>query len=241
MTLGLYAAERRRRSRIRASAIKIALGIVCIGVIAAFSYQIGIEQLKNRDASLRDELTEANRRHDEIEKVALQWQAVAQASDAKLKDLAARYNQDVPQGDVVRLSRLISEKLTAGVTVDRLAFVISQAQNARNCQATETKRFVLSTPIYKGANASAGFANGAITVTGEGISARNAAGNQEGWFDPAAPVTLHFLPVGGKETVVTGKLPMQKSIVAGATEHRFVITAGQRSFVEVAADHCPYP
>ena len=98
-----------------------------------------------------------------------------------------------------------------------------------------------STPIYKSPNRSVGFAGGTITVVGDGQSARDGAGDSEGWFDPTAPLTLRITPQDGKETVITGVLPLHQSVVVDNTEFRFTAAAGARSFIEITSDRCAYP
>ena len=241
MTLGLYDSERRYRRRVWTGFVKFMVFVLFVLGVGLFAYQMGVEQLKDRDAGLRADVTQLARQKGELELFVTQLQEVARTAEARANDLERRLQREVPRGDLAKLGQLISERLVAGVSAERLNFVIAAAQNKRNCQQPETKRLQPSTPIYRSPNRAVGFAAGTITVIGEGQSARDNAGNSEGWFDPGQPLTLRITPQGGKETVVTGSLPLHQSVVVDNTEYRFTAAAGVRSFIEITADRCAYP
>ncbi len=241
MSLGRYDYERRYRRRVWAGFGKFGLLAVLVLGVALFAYQMGIEQLKGRDVTLREENAALSRQKAELELLASQMQHAARTAEARSSELEARLQREVPTGDLAKLSGLVAERLKGGMDSNRLAFVITQAQPPRNCQQPESKRFTLATPLLKSGNRSAGFGNGTVTVSGEGQSARNAQGAVESWFDPAQPVTIKVTAIGGKESVVTGVLPLHHAVVVDSTEYRFTFTAGPRSFVEVTADRCPFP
>lgn len=241
MALGRYDYERRYRRRFWARFAKFAFVIAVILSIGLFSYQMGIEQFKGRDASLRDEVALLGRQKTELELLASQMQHAARTAEARTAELEARLKREVPQGERAQLLALVAQRLEAGLDPKRLAFVIQQADSPRNCQQPETKRFALATPLARGGAKGVSFANGIVTVTGEGLSVRDAQGNPESWYDPAQPVTMRITTIAGKEAGVEGVLPLHKSIVHDAFEYRFTIAAGSRSFVEVTADRCPFP
>lgn len=221
--------------------LKVGVVVAFVLAVALFSYQMGIEQLKGRDASLRDEVNTLSRQRTELELLASQMQHAARTAEAKLAEAEARLSRDVPTGDRARLLQLVTDRLKGGMDANRLAFVIQNAQSQRNCQQPENKRFVIATPLMKTGVRGVGFANGTITVTGEGVSARDGQGNPESWFDPGQPVTIKIIAIGGKENVVSGPLPLHKSVVIDSNEYRFTFAAGSRSFVDVTSDRCPFP
>lgn len=242
MTLGLYDTERRYRRRVWFSFAKSGFYVVLLVGTGLFAYQMGIEQIKARDADLREEVSLLTGQKNELQLLVGQLQTAARSAETKAGDLEARFAKEVPTGEAARLVKLVSDRLASGIDANRLAFVIQAVQNQRICQPPETKRFVLPTPIFKASNRSVSFANGAIAVTGEGQPARDGNGNPEGWFDASQPVSLKFTVSGGKgETVATGPLPLHHSVVVDNTEHRFTINPGARSFVEIIADRCAYP
>lgn len=241
MSLGRYDYDRRYRRRFWARFGKFTMFAVVLLGVGLFAYQMGIEQLKGRDVTLREENAALSRQKAELELLASQMQHAAKTAEAKAAELEARLQREVPTGELARLAGLIAERLKGGMDANRLAFVIGQAQPVRNCQQPENKRFALATPLLKSGNRSVAFGNNTVTVSGEGQSARNAQGAQESWFDPAQPVTIKVASIGGKQTVVTGVLPLHHAVVVDNAEYRFTFTAGARSFVDVTADRCPFP
>lgn len=241
MTLGRYDYERRYRRRVWTGVAKFgAMAGVVLGV-GLFAYQMGIEQLKGRDVTLREEIASLSRQKAEFELLATQMQQAARTAESRTAELEGRIQREVPTGDLARLSQLVAERLKSGVTTERLSFVIAQAQMQRNCQPAENKRFVVATPLLKSGARGTTFANGAVTVSGEGQSAHNTQGDPESWYDPGQPVTIKITAIGGKTVTASGTLPLHQSLVVDSTEYRFTFAPGQRSFVDVAADRCAYP
>lgn len=241
MTLGRYDYDKRYRRRFLTGFVKLGLLAALLLGTGLFAYQMGVEQMKGRDASLREEVSTLSRQKAELELLAGQMQNAARTAEARAADSEARLKREVPTGELARLAKLVGERLSAGLDPARLAFVIEHAQTQRNCQQPDSKRFVLATPLLKAGNRSTTFGNGTITVTGEGLSARNPQGQPESWYDPAQPVRIRIVTQAGKETVVAGTLPLHQSVVVDQTEHRFTFTPGPRSYVEVTADRCPFP
>ncbi len=241
MSLGRYDYDRRYRRRFWAGFGKFGMLAILVLGVGLFAYQMGIEQLKGRDVTLREENAALSRHKAELELLASQMQHAARTAEARSAELEARLRREVPTGELARLTRLVEERMKAGMDPQRLGFVIAQAQPVRNCHQPESKRFVLITPLLKSGSRAASFGNGTVTVSGEGTSARNAQGAAESWFDPAQPVTIKVAAIGGRESVASGVLPLHHAMVVDGTEYRFTFTAGPRSFVEVTADRCPFP
>lgn len=241
MTLGRYDSERRYRRKVWVGFGKFGLFAMLVLGVGLFAYQMGIEQLKGRDVTLREEIATLSRQKAELELLAGQKQRAAQTAEARTAELEQRLQREVPTGELARLGQLVAERLKSGMDANRLAFVIQQVQVQRNCQPAESKRFTLATPLLKGGNRTVSFANGTVTLTGEGQSARDKDGNPESWFDPNQPVTIKITAMGGKTATATGVLPLHQSLVIDSTEYRFTITSGQRSFAEVTADRCAFP
>ncbi|HYC04651.1 MAG TPA: hypothetical protein VED40_15255 [Azospirillaceae bacterium] len=236
-----YDYNRRYRRRFWVRLATVAAAAVAIGLPAAFSYQLGAEQMKSRERTVSQELAEMTAARDAADRRAAQYQTALQNAQIRVNELEVRYNREVPTGDMARLRDLLARKLAEGVDANRLAFLIEQTGAQRKCTPPEKKRFVVATPVYKGSNTSVAFAEGALTVTGEGVPDRTPTGNAEAWFDPTKPITVRFVQVDGNKTEATGLLPLTHSVVIGGTEHRFTLTPGSRSFVEVVSDRCPFP
>lgn len=241
MSLGRYDYERRYRHRFWSGVVKVGLLAAIVLGIALFSYQMGIEQIKGRDASLREENATLSRQKIELELLASQMQTAVRSSEAKIVELETRLQREVPTGDIARLVQLTQTRLSQGLNVNRLAFVIEQAQTHRDCQAAETKRFTLATPLLRTGGRSVSFGSGSVAVSGSGQSARNDKGAPENWYDPALPVTLKFTGIDGKDSEITGTLPFNHAVVVKGFEYRFAFAAGSRSYIDVTADRCPFP
>jgi hypothetical protein len=243
MTLGLYEERARRRQRFRWNTVKWIIGLGLIGGAGAFAYQSGSALAQRELDALGQRLKEYETAVDSLQQENAQLRYSLEQAQARMGEQQARYERDVPQGQIAELLRLAQDKLQDGVTLDRLAFLIGAASNQRDCDKTpDTKRFIVKTPLYKGANDWVGFADSTITVTAVGQSAVNEDGKAEAWFDPAQEITFSFTHIGGKTTRKTGILPLQHAFVVGDREHRFQMVAGeQRGFVEVAADSCAFP
>lgn len=241
MALGRYDYEQRYQRRIWTGFLKAALALGVLLLACLFSYQMGIEQLKGRDAALREEVSGLSLRNEQLELSAQQMKTAAKTAEARLREIEARLARDVPTGDRARLLELATRRIEAGVGIDRLSFVIEHTENQRNCKGVENKRFVLATPLMKTGARGATFGGGAVSVTGEGVSARNAQKEPENWFDPGQPVSIRISAMGGKTETAEGVLPLHYNMVSEGIEYRFVFSAGSRSYVDVAVDRCPFP
>ncbi|WP_422368299.1 hypothetical protein [Pelagibius sp.] len=242
MSLGLHENRQRRRRRFWWGVTKWSLALAAIVAAGAYSYRIGA-QLAARD------VTKAEQRIAELseEVSGLERQSAALAAElAKSKESItawqARYEKEVPTGFVRELMSMVQQKLSAGADEERLAFLISAAEKPRTCDdQPETKRFIVTTSLQKGANDAVSFADRSITVTGNGTAARDANGNIEAWFDPNQPISVSFTALGGKSVTAEGSLPLHHSVVVGSNEYRFTVLPGARGFLSVTADRCDYP
>ncbi len=229
--------RRRRRALVRRL-----LGLALIGVLGYYGYQAGnmvaeskldgfnseIARLENTIAGLEQKLVERRIALKAERRIAREWQR--------------RYQENVLDEQMKALVALIGAKLDAGVDQERLAFLIDAAGNPRTCDGNaKTKRFLVQTPLFKGANDAVGFNSNTITVTAQGYSAVNEAGQREGWYDPAKPITLRFTHIGGEVREKTGKLPLHDSLVVGDDEFRFSAVSGAQGFVKVTGERCDYP
>jgi cell division protein FtsB len=243
MTLGLHDPHDRRRRQVRRTVIRWLLGIGVIVAAGVATYQTGASLAEREIAELTLTLAKLDERVQALERENTELQAGLILSARRLKDADLAYRRDVPEGEVAVLMGRVREKLAAGIDQKRLAFLIDSAGKARKCDNKPvTKRFVVRTPISRGANDSVSFAKNAITITALGDSARNQEGKVEAWFDPARAVTLRLVQLGGKTTVRKGKLPIHTSVVVKDREYLYSVVEGtQRGFVEITGDRCDYP
>lgn len=243
MSLGLH--ERRTRSRRRFwwGVFRWALGLGAVIVAGIYAYLSASALAEREVAGVRQQVTELSDSVAQLQKANAEQRREIAAARQRLAEWQQRYRQDVPTGAVKDLFEQVRQKLAAGVEPSRLAFLIGAAENEDRCaNEPETKRFIVRTPLYDGANDAVSFADGQIIVTAEGQSARDDAGNLEARFDPAEPLRVQFAELGGKVSEAAGLLPLHHSVVIGETEYRFSILAGDTpGFVQVTGDNCRYP
>ncbi len=240
MTLGL--SNQRRRSYRRRRNIRVMLAIMVVVAAGALGFRFGIYSAERPVVELEDAIGALRTENIELAAGIQERNRMIARLESEKRDLEERYRKDVPSESDREILALATQKLADGVDYERLAFVIGAAQNERRCvDEAATKRFIVRTPLYSGANSSVLFANGAVTVTAEGIAARSETGAVEQWYDPAEPIKVSFTHIGGEVFEIQGKLPLHKSIVVGDTEYRYSVTQGPRSFVYVSGDQCAYP
>lgn len=242
MSLGLRESRNRRRRRVWVVGGKWLFALAVIAAAAAYSYYAASRLAAHDVETLQQDIEQLSGTNETLVAENDSLKAELAAANRRANEWQGRYEREVPKGEVKQLTDLVVEKVGAGVAIDRLAFLIDAAGSAGACDnQPTTKRFIVPTPLYKGANSSVGFADGAVTVTALGASAVNESGQTEAWFDPAQPVTLVFTLLGGKTSEVTGKLPLHSSVLVGESEYRFTAVAGDRGFINVTADRCKFP
>ncbi|MEM7226942.1 MAG: hypothetical protein AAF495_28490 [Pseudomonadota bacterium] len=242
MTLGLRDTRTRRRRQFRWRIIKTLLFLAAAIGAGVVAYQGGSLLARQEVLQLEKQVTEL-----ENDVIALQRQSddlLAEAQDAKRmeSEWRSRYEAEVPQGEVLGLFQALQKKLADGVEVERLAFVVDEARSLQDCEEeTATKRFIVQTPYSGSGNDSISFDRKTVTVTAAGEPATDAAGNPQGWFDPAKPVTTRFTEIGGRNSESQGMLPQHHAMVIGDKEYRFTVLQGERGFVTVTRERCAYP
>jgi hypothetical protein len=235
MSLGLYDTQLRRRRRVRWATVRWILGIGAVVGAAGFAYEIGSSQEEHRLSELQTQIDDLSTRLGAVQQRNTDLQANVMVVEERLRDA----QKSIPSGAVADLLARVRERLDAGVEIERLQFLIGAAANAPNCpERPVSKRFMVQTLLFSGANDSVNFADNKITVTARGESATNAQGKAEAWFDPAQPIKLILTQIGGKVAEVAGKLPLHTSVVIGDEEHRFTATMGEQGFIQVTGERC---
>jgi hypothetical protein len=241
MSLGFQdqKAERRRRWRLFkllfVTAVLVGLGLAAyrtgteLAQQEAMRLRIEVDQLTTGIAALRDEKAELQQQVAAARLAETQWKG--------------RYEAEVPTGKSRELLTLVDAQIAKGADPARIEFLLQGAANERNCDSEPvSKRFYVHTPFYAGPIRAATFAHNAVTGDVRGEAAVNAEGNAEGWFDPAKPVRVNFVQLGGGAKEVSGQLPLHHSVVRGDREYRFsIVTAERTGFVYVTADSCAFP
>jgi hypothetical protein len=242
MTLGLRDERTRRRRRFRLAVLKWLVGLGVIAGAGIYAYDQAKELAEQDLLQLKDEKLALQQDLDKLQRAFEALQQNNARKSEQIADWQQRYQQDVPSGDLADLLARMQQRLADGVSPERLAFVINAAQVQTACDNTPTtKRFLVKTPLYSGANDSVGFVDNTITVTASGESATSETGAPEAWYDPARPVTIVFTGLGGEQSQAQGVLPLHHSVVRGANEYRFTAVAGAQGFLNVTGDRCDYP
>ena len=239
--MSLYDSDRRYRRRFWGGMLRLVLFVALIGATAIVSYQFGIEDLESQVRGYQQEIFELENRQSQLEQETANLRVAAERAKLTVEEWERRYAADVPGGERRRMLELATERLQAGVSPDRLAFLIKSADDPRDCEPVESKRFLVRTPLYDGKNTVVSFADDAIVVSGSGESAKTADGLPQAWFDPQLPVSVEIKRIDGEVRQVAGVLPLNGSIVQGGTEHRFQMRAGATGFIQIAAEKCAYP
>ena len=242
MTLGRYEADRPRRSPV-ARILRWGLAAVVMAALALFAFQLGIEDERGRAGRLADEAARLAETSQQAVQANAQLRGQLQATQARLKELEGAIGSTPRVSEAARvLMPTIEKKLAEGADPKRLAEAIAAIDKPRDCEAPESKRFLVKTALTTdGPNTSVGFSNGLVTVSGQGAAAKNAEGKLEAWFEPAEPVTVRFTQIGGRTAEAAGKLPLHHTFSAGQVEHRFSVMASARGFVQVTSERCKLP
>lgn len=214
--------------------------VAVLGILGFISYWWGAESVRSRETAFKQEAVKLREERVQLEKTVTSLRSEVQSTQVRYQQMEARCDQDIPKGDFKKLTDILKKRLDSGIKADRLAAALDATRPPKNCGEPVTKRFIIKTPVYSGPHGSVTFANGAITVSGQGESAVGPAKKAEAWYDSGKPVSITFTTAGGKETVRSGLLPIQHSVVLANKEYRFTVAAGQRSFISVTSDVCDY-
>lgn len=240
MSLGLHDSRRRRRRSLRWKVVKAVFLLGLLLAAGLLAYETGLMLAQRPVARLERQVTDLTQSLEALRDQNAALDAAAEAARARESEWRQRYEQEVPTGSTRELLDLLRDRLASGVEARRLALVIEGTSNLLRCAAEPvTKRFLVKTPLYQGANDAVSFGNSRITVTAEGQTAVDETGNREAWFDPAQPVTVRFTEIGGRNWQRSGQLPLHHSLVIGSDEFHFSVLEGARGFAKVSAQRCP--
>ncbi len=243
MIIGLRESRAHDRRRRIWRVVKWLFVLTVIAVFGIFMYQTGATVAHSEVEALGNEVRSLTATVADLRQTTAQARAGAEQALAREAHWRNLYAQEVPTGPAKELLVLLQKGLDAGIPPKRLAFILGSATKERQCdRELQTKRFMVRTPVAGSSNDAVSFADGAITVIAEGEPAIDPAGNRQAWFDPAKPVTLRFMLLGGGQSEASGVLPVEHSVVRGDAEHRFAVTVGdRRGFINVTAERCKFP
>jgi hypothetical protein len=237
---------RRRRAQRRQlfwNVVRLAAGLALLGFFAISGYEAGRSENAHLLERQAEDLAEAAARELQLIEELARVEDKAARIESQLQSLRLDYAANVPPADFKPLLDLLQARTRAGVTLERLAFVIEQAGRERDCQpAVTTRRLIVRTPVTTVLDNAVAFADQRITVSGDGRPARNEAGEPLDWYDPGAPVTLRFLTITGELSRAAGRLPLVHSVILNDREWLFQATAAaEPGFIDITAQSCAYP
>jgi len=215
--------------------------VLFLFVFFGLGFWLGKQTVHQNTRSLETQFKVISQERDTLQNTVTELRAENQTVQARYKQLQQTYEENLPEGPLRELVSVLKQQLEEGRDPARLSFLIRSARPPRNCTEPETKRFVVSTPAYDGPESEMTIAEGALVIKAHGISAMNASGKAEAWYDPTKNVAFEFLGQGGVKEKKSGMFPMNHSIVVGNREYRLTISEGARSFAKVTFDSCDYP
>ena len=230
----------RYRQRARDSFFRTLLVCGLLAVTLICGYMIGQQRQKLALDQTKIVLRDVRERADHSESAMTSLRSKNETLTIELQQLKNTYQNQIPQGDLLSVMNLVQEQLDKGMGVERISQIIRAARPPQNCSAPISKRFILSTPAYEGPESKITFAEGAITVSGNGESSINTSSAKEAWFDAGKKVKITFTQPGGMQEIKEGILPIHHSIIRNDKEYRFSVSEGPRSFVVVTSDSCDY-
>lgn len=234
--------QRRRQQQFWWTVAKWTIAFTVIIAAGWYAYHVGDIAARSDVLKLSTDLKEVSERLTKAENENAKIRGLLAASRRKIGDWEQRYNSDVPKGEMKAFLDLINSRLQSGLPADRLRFVLDNVSVDRECDGDpETRRFIAATPLHRGGNDTARFAEKRVTVTAKGESSLNASGNAEAWFDPGQEVTVTFTDISGKTSTAKGLLPINHAMIVGNVAHMFTLAAGQRAFIEATHVTCAYP
>ncbi|MGB1077155.1 MAG: hypothetical protein ACPG05_02525 [Bdellovibrionales bacterium] len=241
MHKNIYNTHNRYKNRNRVQMRRFFLNTVFVIALFFFGLWLGKSHSGGQVEFLEQQ---AQERADEIrtlqEELTLS-RANAQTAEARYKQLQDDVLEELPfDGPLRNLIEELRARLEEGVNPERLTFAIKAARPPQNCTDAQVRRFVVSTPAYKGPDSTVEIEN-AISVSGSGASSQNEQGQPEAWYNAAKPVTITFKANTGETQTKKGALPFSDTMIVGDKEYRFTLSEGARSFIKVTYDRCDYP
>ncbi len=240
MSFTLRSHQDRYRQRARESFTRTLMICALLTGMLACGYLIGQQRQKLAIQQMKIVLQDTKQRAEQSESAMTELRSRNETLAIELQQLNTNYQSKIPQGDLLTLTNLLQEQLDKGMTVERITQLIRASRPPQNCSAPLSKRFILSTPAYEGPESKITFAEGAITVSGNGEASINSTGSKEAWFDAGKKVKVTFTQTGGIQEIKEGILPIHHTIIRNDKEYRFSVSEGPRSFVVVTSDSCDY-
>lgn len=240
MRISSYNPQDRYRRRSSEQFMAFLVVILILALAFAFGVWFGKQNVRRDEQGLKKQVETLHNERETLQDELTNLRAEAQTANMRFEQLEETFNDVLPEGPLRDLTALLKQQLDEGRSPERLEFLIRSARPPRNCTEPETKRFVVSTPVYDGPDSQVSLANGALLIKAIGESAVNTDGKPEAWYDSSKHVEIIFNGDGATKTK-SGVMPLRHSLVVGNREYRLTIAPGARSFAKVTFDSCDYP
>ncbi len=241
MSFSSYNPNDRYRQRAAQRTMRLIIFTFFFSIVFGAGFWAGGLRSKQDMYILQEEKRIIGEERDKMQAEAIKIRAEAQTATVRLEQLKTNYDELFGDGPMKNLVELLRKQLDQGVDDKRLESVILSARPPQNCSDPQSKRIIISTPVYKGPSSKAVLPKGVVVITGKGQSTQNSKGQKEAWFDTRKPIELSFKIKGGRVETKKGILPLYHSVITGDKEYRFTIKAGNKSFVKITYDYCDYP
>lgn len=235
---------RRKAHERKAALIKVAITTI---FLFGLGFLAGREYSRSLSSAVEKENKTLTAESEKLRNDNVDLRAKLQTKTVQFDQLKTQYEQNLPQGEMAEITKHINQLISDGMPADRIKQMVSGANAPRECTEPKTQRIIVSTPTYKGANNDINLDDGAVIISASGVSAENAKGEKEAWFNTAQPIIVTFKlknPQASegmfKDKVITheGTLPFNKAIMLGEEEYRIRFEAGAKSFLKVTHDKC---
>lgn len=240
MNLSYYNPQDRYKNRLAQRMVAIGFTLAVLFVSGLLGYWIGYQQAVQKNNVELEQIKTITAERDQLLNTVTDLKAEVMTAQTLYQQLEKTYNEALPEGPAQELMTLVRRQLAEGADPSRMAYLLQAGQPPRNCSEPETKRFVVTTPAYKGADSQVSISEGSIVIKGRGESAKNEKGAPEAWFDQAKSIELEFKTKDGQMQNKSGVLPLSHSLVFEGREYRFLIEPGARSFAKVTFNSCDY-
>lgn len=246
MQAGSIFTDPRRSRRNRAGRrVRAAIGLATLLAVPAMAaYRVGRSQAEIEQARLAGEAAEQHERNRLLTLRLAEVEQQAEAAVARNALLTRELRRVEPSPDLRRLADLAAERLAAGVPASRLEFVLANAAVEAACdRSVEARRLTVRTARATLPAGAATFFGDRVIVTAEGAALGERDAAPPTTYDPAQPVTVRFLEIGGEAATVAGPLPLGRILVVQGEELRFAARAlpGDPAQIEVTAQRCRLP
>ncbi len=203
--------------------------------VGGFEQAARVDALQRQVGQMEDLIHQTNLLRAQAE------QQAAEAGERARAEIAALQAR-LPQGELSGIVELARAKLGEGVPAERLRFLIEAAHQRRCDPAIEKRRFAPRLPDDVTPLQTVSFLDNRITISGTAVAAANKDGVPQSWFDPAQPVEIRILHIGGDIELIKDTLPAGYSMVANDREYRLAFASSEkRGLVEASLQSCAYP